>query len=154
MRQVAGRWWDDLPVHLRDQHQAAEREMGDRFRDSAGELAERGWRSGSFDPDSVLGILLLAMATRVHESCPHVRTGPVLGAATMVHLSLGWAACAACTPAYIARGVVDDGRCDICSEPAPGNRFTEHAFKAATVVFLANVGECCEDKFPFPGEIR
>lgn len=143
LRRLGDALYRDLPVHVRDQHEAAGRE--------ARTLAERigarmGWRLASGRTSERLSALLAtALALRVRTSCPHARRGPVLGDLTWISLSSGWIACRRCLPASVAADPrIDDGRCDLCDEPAPRGVFTEHLLHVGPVLWHFNVGECCE----------
>jgi hypothetical protein len=140
--------YDALPVHVRDQQAAAIKETSQTVEAIGSATGLRLVHPEPGEAEGAYAALLLAMASRIKDFCPHSRGGPVLGKRTVVHLSLGWVACESCVATFLARPAFDDGRCDICDMPAPHGMFTEHVTQGGSVLWILNLGECCEDKFP------
>lgn len=98
LRSSGRRFWETLPVGIRDQHEAAAKQTHREMLAVTRVLGPSWFCTSETRGDQVMSVLLLAMAGRIKDYCPHARGGPVLGKRTIVHLSMGWAACESCVP--------------------------------------------------------
>ncbi|HXF73109.1 MAG TPA: hypothetical protein VNO79_10925 [Actinomycetota bacterium] len=145
---VLDRLAEAVPVSARDQATSATR-AARRTVAALGGLT--GWNLRTGPATGELRAILAAAATlRVRSLCPHVgpdRLPGTRGETVWISLTGRWAACERCLEAFRARPRADDGRCDLCDEPAPGGVFTEHVIQLGPVMWGMNVGRCCEPSF-------
>lgn len=89
----------------------------------------------------IAALVLCAWERRAVKACPHFRVAMQSGQPVFVLLTARAAVCIACSRSVVD---TDDGRCDLCDQPAPGGRFKEFMLGLANVTVHANVGKCCE----------
>jgi hypothetical protein len=138
---------EELPDWLREQHDAADRDLRPLMDDLAQEMRGRlEHRDGT--PEAVAFGMAMAEAIRRRrkKECIHVALAGESPPPLIADLASGVISCQDCLPAVLAvmeEDRVEDSRCDVCDGEVPNNLFTPTAIQAGPFLVYANLCDDC-----------